>query len=345
MDTISQQIEEIEETLRKTPHHKATDHFIGLMRAKIARLKDREIESSSKGGGGGQGFNVKKQGDATIVLIGPPSAGKSTLLNRITNAESKVASYAFTTVTVIPGMLKYNDAYIQILDIPGLIEGAKEGKGRGREVLSVARNADLLLIMTDVSRVNLIDKMVSELEGSGIRINQTRPNILVDKKVSGGLEVHSNVRQESDKETIKDIAREFGIKNGDITLKEKVSLNRLIDAFSTNRVYLPAIFVVNKIDMAQKSGSYIRISAEKGTGIENLIGEIWKALRFVKVYLKEGVIIMKEGDTLKTVADKIGSEFSAKVKSAKIWGTPAKFPGQEVSLTTKVTEGLKVEFL
>ena len=137
MLTIDEQIEEIEAVLRKTPHHKATNGFIGAMRAKIARLRDKEIESGGKSGGGG-GFTVKKQGDATVVLIGPPSAGKSTLINQLTNAESKVAPYAFTTVTVVPGMLKYNEAYIQILDIPGLIEGAKEGKGRGREVLSVA---------------------------------------------------------------------------------------------------------------------------------------------------------------------------------------------------------------
>jgi len=209
MQTIDEQIEVIQEEIRKTPHHKGTNRFIGLMRAKIARLKDKEIESSGKSGGGGgsSGFSVKKQGDATVVLIGPPSAGKSTLINRLTNAESKVAPYAFTTVTVIPGMLKYNEAYIQILDIPGLIEGAKQGKGRGREVLSVARGADLLIIMTDIERVPQIEKMVKELESAGIRINQEAPDIKIDKKPEGGLEVHSNLKQDMDKETVKEIAR------------------------------------------------------------------------------------------------------------------------------------------
>src|SRR5258708_788274 len=230
MLTIDEQIEEIEAVLRKTPHHKATNGFIGAMRAKIARLRDKEIESATKGGGGGGGFTVKKQGDATVVLVGPPSAGKSTLLNQLTNAESKVAPYAFTTVTVVPGMLKYNKAYIQILDIPGLIEGAKEGKGRGREVLSVAKGADLLLIMTDVKRSSAFANMVNELDGAGIRINEERPKVLIEKKVSGGLEVFSNFKQSIDKETIKGIAREFGIKSGNITLQEKISQRRLFDA-------------------------------------------------------------------------------------------------------------------
>lgn len=358
MLTIDEQIEEIEAVLRKTPHHKATNGFIGQMRAKIARLRDKEVESSGKSGGGGGGFTVKKQGDATVVLVGPPSAGKSTLINQLTNAESKVAPYAFTTVTVVPGMLKHNEAYIQILDIPGLIEGAKEGKGRGKEVLSVARGADLILIMTDVKRVGAFAHMVKELTGAGIRINQKAPQVTIDKKVSGGLEVHSNIRQNIDKETIKEIAREYGIKNGDITLKEKLTMDRLFDAFSPNRVYVPAIFVINKIDEAPNykemiDGDFVGISADKEIGVEDLIDRIWKALKFVTVYLVKPLeepnfdspIIMKDGETLRDVALKIGNEFAESKKLVKIWGDKAVFQGQEVSMDTKVAEKMQIRFL
>ena len=358
MQTIDEQIEAIQEVLRKTPHHKATNGFIGQMRAKIARLRDKEIESGGKSGSGGGGFTVKKQGDATVVLIGPPSAGKSTLINQLTNAESKVAPYAFTTVTVVPGMLKYNNAHIQILDIPGLIEGAKEGKGRGREVLSVARGADLLLIMTDVKRIGAFANMVKELTGAGIRLNQVPPEVLINKKTSGGLEIHSNIKQSVDNETIKEIAREYGIKSGDVTLKEKLSMDRLLDAFSPNRVYIPAIFVINKIDTDPNykkgiEGKFVGISADKEEGIKNLIEEIWKSLGFVTVYLVEAnaspsldnPIVMKKGDTLLDIAEKIGTDFADSKKLVKIWGGNAKFPGQEVSLTTTVSEGMQIRFI
>ncbi|MBI2065954.1 50S ribosome-binding GTPase, partial [Candidatus Woesebacteria bacterium] len=175
MTDFGQQIEAIEKEIREIPYHKGTEHYIGRLRAKLAKLKDRLLEGGGKKGGGGGGYAVKKEGDATVVLIGPPSSGKSTLINKITNAESKVAPYEFTTVSVIPGMLKYQDAYIQILDVPGLIEGAKEGKGRGKEVLSVARASDLLLVMVDVERKESLKKLTAELEGAGIRVNGTAP--------------------------------------------------------------------------------------------------------------------------------------------------------------------------
>lgn len=358
MQTIDEQIEEIEEILRKTPHHKATNGFIGAMRAKIARLKDREIEQTTKSGGGGGGYQVKKQGDATIVLIGPPSSGKSTLINLLTNAESKVAPYAFTTVTVVPGMLKYKEAYIQILDIPGLIEGAKEGKGRGREVLSVAKGADLLLIMTDVKRIKAFETMAKELWGSGIRFNVERPKVTIEKKTSGGIEIFTNFKQDMDKESIKEIAREFGIKNANITLQEKLNMDQLFDAFSPNRTYVPAIFVLNKVDEEPNyknlvDGEYIAISADKAEGVDMLIEEIWKALKFVTVYLVtpeeepnfDSPMVMKTGETLRDVAEKIGSDFAATKKTVKIWGEAAKFPGQEVSFDTKVSDGMQIRFI
>lgn len=357
MDGIDGQIEAIEKEIRETPYHKGTEHHIGKLRARISRLRDKELTAPLRRGSGRVGFALRKQGDATVVLIGPPSAGKSTLINKLTNAESKVAPYAFTTVSVIPGMLKYQDAYIQILDVPGLIEGAKDNKGRGREVLSVARGADLLVIMTDMQRPKILETIRRELYKAGIRINTERPNVRVEKKLAGGLLVHTNIRQELDKETIAEVAGEFGIKNAEITVKERLTMERAIDAFSANRVYIPAIYVVNKIDSArrkaQSAENILYISAEKGPGVDELIKAIWDKLQFARVYLVRGdeepgfnnPMVVRLGESLRDVAGRIGVEFLEGKTAGKIWGAGAKFPAQEVSLATLVQEGMMVRFV
>lgn len=359
MSTIPEQIEAIEKEIRETPYHKGTEHHIGLLRAKLSKLKDKELEKSSKKSGGGGGYAVKRQGDATIVLVGPPSAGKSTLINKLTNAQSRVAPYAFTTVSVIPGMFVYKSARIQILDVPGLIEGAEEGKGRGREVLSVIRGANLVVLISDVKRPEAVERIAQALEKNGIRINKIPPEVKVEKKMAGGIIIHSNIKQEIDKLTIKDVAHEFGARNAEITVKENLTMDRLIDAFSQNRVYIQGIKVLNKVDEAKKIqtnadfADYHFVSVEKNIGMEKLLSAIWERLSFVTIFLvrpfeephQNNPVIMKKSETLFDVAAKIGSEFAEGKIKAKIWGTGAKFPGQEVSLETQVQDGMQIRFI
>ncbi|KAK4997427.1 Ribosome-interacting GTPase 2 [Elasticomyces elasticus] len=108
--------------------------------SKLARLRAQLLEPGpGAGAGAGTGFDVSKSGDARIALVGFPSVGKSTFLSKITKTKSEVAAYSFTTLTAIPGVLEYGGAEIQVLDLPGIIEGAAEGKGRGRQVISAAK--------------------------------------------------------------------------------------------------------------------------------------------------------------------------------------------------------------
>ncbi len=130
--TLAQKIADVELEMGRTQKNKATEGHLGLLKAKLAKLKRELIEGSVKQGGGGEGFDVSKSGDARVGLIGFPSVGKSTLLTKLTGQFSEAADYEFTTLTCIPGVYKYKGSNIQLLDLPGIIEGAKDGKGRGK---------------------------------------------------------------------------------------------------------------------------------------------------------------------------------------------------------------------
>ena len=343
--TNEEEIKRLEEELQNTKYNKHTQFHIGQLKAKIARLKEESAKKS--GGAKGVGYSIRKSGDATVLLVGFPSVGKSTLLNRITNADSKVGDYEFTTLDVIPGVMEYNGAKIQILDIPGIIEGASSGKGRGREIMSVMRNADLIIIMSDPGRTESADILERELSSAGFRLNRRPPKIIIHKRLTGGIALNSTVRlARLSKEMVRSILNEFKISNAEVIIREDVGVDELIDSMMKNRVYVPYVRVLNKIDKApeemvrkMRSRGWITISAEDGTNIESLKRVIWGRLGLMRVYMKrigkepdmEQPLIIREGATVQDVADRIHREaFGGRLEFAKIWGKSAKFPGQKV---------------
>eukprot|EP00967_Tisochrysis_lutea_P138978 scaffold251703_cov27-Tisochrysis_lutea.AAC.3 len=194
--SLVQKIEDIEAEIARTQVNKATMAHLCQLRAKVAKYK-RELIADPKGGGGGpgEGFDVRATGDARVGFVGFPSVGKSTLLTSLTDVQSEAASYEFTTLTCIPGIKFWKGAKMQLLDLPGIIEGARDGKGRGRQVIAVARTCSCLIIvldaMKDIQQKKIIEK---ELEGVGIRLNKKPPEIKVEKKISGGINFSSTVR-------------------------------------------------------------------------------------------------------------------------------------------------------
>ena len=106
----------------------------------------------------------------------------------MTDTQSECAAYEFTTLTCIPGVMQHRGATIQLLDLPGIIEGASQGKGRGRQVIAVARTSDLVIIMLDATKSELHRPLLEkELESVGIRLNKKKPNIYFKEKKAGGV--------------------------------------------------------------------------------------------------------------------------------------------------------------
>jgi small GTP-binding protein len=94
---------------------------------------------------------VRREGAAQIALVGAPNAGKSSLLQALSEIQIKTGDYAFTTLRPVPALTRIRGVLVQLIEIPGLIEGAAEGRGGGRALLGVLRNADAIVFCQAVS--------------------------------------------------------------------------------------------------------------------------------------------------------------------------------------------------
>ncbi|TMI34053.1 TGS domain-containing protein [Candidatus Bathyarchaeota archaeon] len=308
---LPEKIKQIEEEMKKTQINKKTEHHIGLLKAKLARLHEELEASTSKGGG--PAFEIRKGGDATVVLIGL--------------------------------------ADIQILDLPGIISGASSGRGRGRRVLSVARNADLVLLVLDVFQPGQVQLLKNELHAMGIRIDQKPPDVVINRGSKGGLALTTSVKlTKLTPATVKGIVEAYGISNGGILVREDVTDEQLIDVLTGNRRYVSSLVVLNKVDLVneqyltaakkQIGSDFVPISAEKGLNMDVLADRIWETLNFIRIYLKrpdgdadfEKPLILPAGSTLRDVCKKISPRFVEGAKYAFVSGSSVKFTGQRVSL-------------
>ncbi|MFH1506055.1 MAG: GTP-binding protein [archaeon] len=342
-------ITDLEKELASTKYNKATQHHIGLVKAKLAKLKEKQ-EARSSSGRKGDGYSVRKTGDGTVLLLGFPSVGKSTLLNDLTNAASRIGAYDFTTLTVVPGLLEYDSAKIQILDVPGIVKGAASGRGRGKEVLAVMRNADLALIMIDVQHPGSLDIIQKEVYDTGIRLDQKKPDVKIRKTAKNGIRIGKTVKLKViTDDTIKDILKEFRINNADVLIRDSITDDQLIDVIEGNRVYMPSIVVLNKIDLVsqakleevkKKVKPDLCISAVNKSGIEQLKKLIFEKLNLIRIYMKqpkkpadmEEPLIMEKGSTVGDVCEKLHRDFITKFKFVRITGKSAKFPAQKLTL-------------
>jgi ribosome-interacting GTPase 1 len=358
---LEEEIDAIEEEIRETPYNKSTEAHIGRLKAKLAEKKE-QLETQQSGSGGGTGYAVQKTGDATVALVGFPSVGKSTLLNALTNAESEVGEYEFTTLEVNPGMLDYRGANIQLLDVPGLIEGAAGGRGRGREVLSVVRASDLVLFVVDPFDPERYARLSAELYANNVRVDAEPPKVSITRTGQGGIRVTAPKELSLEEATVKEVLREHGFVNADVAVREDLDVDRLIDGVMDNRVYLPSVVAMNKIDLVDEPfadeakqvlaeygvdpDEVIEISAETGAGLDELKARLWDALGLVRVYMDkpgrgvdyEEPLVIREGDTVGDACEKLGGDFREGFRFARVTGPSAKHDEQQVGLDHQLAD-------
>eukprot|EP00160_Parvularia_atlantis_P021659 Unigene9473_Nuclearia_a/m.28921 Unigene9473_Nuclearia_a/g.28921 ORF Unigene9473_Nuclearia_a/g.28921 Unigene9473_Nuclearia_a/m.28921 type:complete len:366 (+) Unigene9473_Nuclearia_a:37-1134(+) len=351
---ILERIADIEAEMARTQKNKATEYHLGLLKARVAKLRQQLLEPPKSAGQKGEGFDVMKSGDARVALIGFPSVGKSTLLSKVTGTESVAASYEFTTLTCIPGKIQYNGAEIQLLDLPGIIEGASQGKGRGRQVISTARTADMVLMMIDASKGEIQRELLTkELDDVGIRLNTRPPNIYFKIKKGGGISFNATVKlTHLNEKMVYMILHEYKIFNAEVVIREDATSDEFIDVVVGRRKYMKCLYCYNKIDqvtveemdrLARLPNSVV-ISSAEDLNLDYLIEKIWEHLDLIRVYTKRrgeypdfaGGLILRRGATVEHVCHCVHRTLAAQFKYALVWGTSTKHNPQRVGINHQV---------
>lgn len=344
---IADKIAEIEAEMARTQKNKATEHHLGMLKAKLAKYK-AELNAPKTASQKGAGFEVQKTGDARAVLIGFPSVGKSTLLSTITSTYSKQSEAEFTTLDCISGKLDLRGSSIQLLDLPGIIDGAAANRGRGRQVISIARTADLIIMMLDPRRPSDKEILCRELSSMGIRLNKHAPDVTLIKGGSG-MDISIACKLTSCREeTIRMILREYKIHNCQLTIREDITDEDLIDLLCGGAVYVPCIFCYNKIDeisyedflaLANSQDNFV-LSCNRKWNLEELKDEIWKRLDLIRVYTKkkgnfpdlDHPVVFQRSSSIKDLCRQIHKDFESNFKYAWVWGRSAKHSPQKVGL-------------
>jgi small GTP-binding protein len=204
-------------------------------------------------------LSVKKQGIAQLVIVGPPNIGKSSLLSKLSEIQIKVEDFDFTTLRPTPAIIKLYGNEIQLVEIPGLIEGASEGKGNGRALISVIRNADGIILMTDIAKSSeSLKTVISELKKSGISTDKA---LVICNKIDLAAEDKiSEFKKEFEGHNIIPVSVNASI-NLDILKQEIWKLTGMIKAYSKP---------------AGKEKQFPPLALKKGSNVMDFVTEIHK---------------------------------------------------------------------
>jgi small GTP-binding protein len=171
---------------------------------------------------------VRREGAAQIALVGPPNAGKSSLLQALSSIQIKTGDYAFTTTRPVPAVTRIHDVPVQLVEIPGLIEGATDDRGGGRALLGVLRGAHAIVLCQDATAsLDGLRSVQAELEAAGI---EKRTVVAVTKL------------DEAAPERVAEISRQLGLRAVGVSVLDDRSIESFREALwkltGLIRVYL-----------------------------------------------------------------------------------------------------------
>ena len=351
-----EKIRKLQEFLSLVPKHKGTESLRNHSKRKIASLKEEIVDKKRKKTGVGRSsFFVEKEGDTQIVILGFTNVGRSSIISILTNAKIEISSYPYTTKEPTPGMFQYQDLQFQLVEAPALIENAADGGTSALKTLTVARNADALLLMVDLSKdpVKQYSLISKELEKSRILTRKPKGKVEIERTYKGaGLKIIIVGRLlNSTFKEIEELLKSYGIYDATVKIQGEATADDVEDAIFEGTVYRPAILIANKTDYPNATqkieqlnkfiGDEIKIlptSCKTKNGLEKLGSEIFGILDIIRIYTKEPnkrspskkPFTTKVDSTILDLAKKIHSDFYKQFSYAKIWAKRLRFSPQKV---------------
>ncbi len=305
--TTPEKIKALEVMMAVIPKHKGTEKLRGQLKSRMAKLKE-ELQKRPAVARAEQAYNIKREGAAQVVLLGLPNSGKSSLLSQITNASSEIGDYPFTTQKPIPGMMKFENLQIQLVDTPPIqLDHIEPG------FPNLIRNADALLLLVDLTEdpVFQMEILLEQLGDMRIRV--------IGKGTISSLETGWACLRAliaGNKCDVKNAMEEY----------PKLE-NRFKDTFPI----LPL--------SAREEMNFDEFKKEVYQLLD--IVRVYTKIPGKEPDLSEPVIL-KKGSTIEDVAFSVHKDFAAKLRYARVWGS-GKFDGQMVRRDYRVSEGDVIE--
>jgi len=311
--TPQEKIIALQEMLAVMPKHKGTDHLKAQLRSRMSKLME-ELEGPSRGprSGNVEPFSLPKQGAGRATLLGPTNVGKSLLLSRATGAHSKVGSYALSTLEPVPGMLSFEDIYIQLVDTPPIANLSTQGRLYG-----LLRNSDVLVLVVDLSNdpVSQVQEGFQALEEWGF--------VLLGKN-----------RGEED--------REPELRKPVIVVGNKADVPGSLDSFQLLESKLGENYPVLLVSAEEEVGL-----AELGEAIFRDLGIIrvyTKSPQQKKEEIQRGTpFVLPQGSTIADASAYVHKDLVRSLKYAVLWGRSGKFQGQHVGRDHQLHDGDLIE--
>ena len=370
--TPKEKMEAMIEFLKYVPHHKGTMKLRGEMNKKIATIRDDLENKRRKGTGkssGGPKLFIEKGASAQVALIGMTNVGKSCLMNATTNSKVQVTPTPFSTHEPVPGIMNYLDVQFQIVEAPAVMEGAAEGKAGGNVTLGLARNADGVILMLDLSRdpVAQLDLILAELEKTRVLVSKPSGGRVEIERRSAGARLRVIVVGrliDCSMRDIEELVRNYKINDAIIRISGDVTLSDVEDAIYENTIYKPAVVVANKLDLPGTATNLqhlkqhvkdklpiVPMSCEYKLGMQELGKAIFESIGIIRVYTKEpGNKIhsdhpfpLRKGATVNELAKNIHKELMMNFMFAMVWAKRLPFSPKKVGLNFVLDDGDIIE--